>query len=296
MCVYAKGSPPRWGSPDSEARENGYFGFAAANGQFNEELESLLAEIEGELWPSIKIISNPCFVWSELDRRRVVTYVALLHSRSRSRRQAAVLVSDMVHDEFARAAEDSPFVEELARKFSAKLNEAVDASYVAATMKRVAERSREPDEQARMFLGQLEHNTNVIAAVLARKPVQIWEAPGGSQFITGDTPVVTGMPVGDDFAPGFGFDRALTFFPLSPATCLVFGLNGPERRIATCNQVGHVNELVAGSMHRFAYASVMSPEIEALVNEFGGTTRFGENAFLPSGPLPDVKSFLREQG
>jgi len=296
ICVYAKDRQPRWSSPASEAKENGYFGYVTGEGEFNEELEEKLARIEDELSPSVELLRSPLFAWSPWHHSRVVEYVALMHSRNWSRRKATERVATMTSTLLRDAANDTAFLNEMAERYTNESGRYIGADGVRTAIERTAAENETTKEHARTFVSRLALNVRVTAASIGTKSVQIWDAPDETCFITSDTPVVTGLPVGDNFAPGFGFNRAFVFFPISPRSCAVFGPAGYWRRTATEHQVRCVNELVAGSAQRFAYADRNSSGIKELVDEFAGTIRFGENAFLPSKPLPDAREFIRKQG
>jgi Protein of unknown function (DUF4238) len=132
--------------------------------------------------------------------------------------------------------------------------------------------------------------------ILMGRPWQVWRAPESAEFITSDNPVITMLPIGDQFAPGFGFNSSgvLVAFPLSPTSCLIIGRGGQESRQIDAKIVAQINELQLHSIFRNAYSRSRLQVVEGFVDQHAGDLKFGENAFLvPGDRLPAIKNILR---
>lgn len=108
--------------------------------------------------------------------------------------------------------------------------------------------------------------------------------------LTSDNPVVTFLPVKPDaWSPGHGFRQlnVVTAFPLAPSACLTMGIVGNDFRTVSENEVAQLNEVVVRMSDRFVYARTASDKIVTMVEEFGGTSVPGKNAFI--GTFPDEK-------
>jgi hypothetical protein len=160
-------------------------------------------------------------------------------------------------------------------------------------------RSATEEQGKNNFLDELLNNANMTADALTDKQMRIWKAPKGTQFVTSDNPLVTFVVVPNgEFAPGFGFRQkeTIAFFPISPSNCVSFGSEGRDPRDhfeLSAEAMQKLNWAMIASSHHFVYANTKDAAIQELGDELIGTYIFGENSFIPRGPLSDVKSFIR---
>jgi len=74
------------------------------------------------------------------------------------------------------------------------------------------------------------------------------------------------------------------------------GVAGPESRDVDEATVERMNDIVVRCSDRFVYSKTKSDKIEQMVNQVGGTSVPGKNAFI--GEFPDekrIEAYLRRQ-
>jgi hypothetical protein len=166
-------------------------------------------------------------------------------------------------------------------------------------VKKAAEGVVDDEEKRRFFLSELFDTAKWVSdTVLLKRPWQVWEAPAHQQFVTSDNPVVTMLPINGDFAPGFGFnaEHLLVAFPLNWRSCLIVGRNQKSFRTADSHEVERANEIQIRCMLRNVYSHTKSAVVEGAVNEYGASSKFGENAFIvPGDRLPAIKELIKKR-
>lgn len=223
----------------------------------------------------------------------------MLYARTKVRRDATGWVSQSVSTDLKRVIDDEQFMRELADDYAALYKRPVDIAVLKGSLRRAAEKTVEGEEKRRFFLSQMFDTAKLVCnKVLLQRAWQVWEAPIHQQFITSDNPVITMLPINGDFAPGFGFNAAgvLVAFPLNWKSCLIVGRNQKSFRTADSQEVERANEIQIRSMLHNVYSHTKSTLIENAVNEYGATSRFGENAFIvPGDRLWAVKELLKKR-
>lgn len=297
IWVYSTNAPERVGTTKSEGIENGYFGIPTAPGALDESLEAHLAGLENRANEVLVMAPNQTFVWSRAYREIMADYVALLYARTKTRRNATAWVSHAVSKDMLRLLEDSELMRELADEYAKLFNQPVNVAVLQDAVKNAAQDAVTPDDKRGFFLSELlQTATWVSNEVLLPRPWQVWKTAPGQEFITSDSPVVTLLPINDDFAPGFGFNApgVLIAFPLNWNSCLVVGASGRETfRELDEQTLDQTNEMQIRCMFQNVYSHSRSDRIAAAVNTYGATCRFGENAFVVPGDfLPKLKEFM----
>jgi hypothetical protein len=185
---------------------------------------------------------------------------------------------------------------QVAQNLADIIGQPVAVDLVKQSLVRTAETFKDGEHQRIAFLGEIFQNTEVVANILLQKNWQVWAAPDGIEFVTSDNPLVTMLPIKDVFAPGFGFNfpQVLCAFPLNPNRCLVAGKDTDQSFAHVDGRtVELVNEIQIRCMFQNTYSKTKREQTQKTINELGGTTRFGENAFLMPGDfLPTMKAEL----
>ncbi len=301
LWVYSKDAAQREGTPKSEGVENGYFGLPTPSGGLDESLETRLAAMEDEATDALVMAPRETFVWSPKYRSAIASYAGLLYARTKARRDATAWVAETVTKDMLRLLKDDQFMKEMADHYAKLANQPIETALLMDSIERVAKELATPDEMRRFFLTEILETARLISDILLQKPWQVWKAPNEEEFITSDNPLVTMFACGEgnqEFAPGFGFNYpgVLAAFPLNPSACLIVGRSDKPFRHVDSATVWKVNDVQILCMYRNVYSQTRSERVQNGVKQYGGHTRFGENAFLiPGDFLPMLKEFLRKR-
>jgi hypothetical protein len=298
VWVYQKNKTPTQRATVVQGAENGYFAFVRPDGTRDESFETRLADLEGACGDTLVLTARPFFDLHSASRRNTLAfYAALLFCRATQRRNQSETTFRTVWQEFSEAIADEAYIADVARHYSRKLNKQVSPEEVKRILTKLAEsQMSQPEMMKNSFVDDLLLVTDSIKTMLLQKPWQIWRAHAGVEFVTSDNPVVTFVPLRNgEWHPGYGFGRpdVMAAFPLAPCACLVIGSSGPESITADAGQVAKVNEIVIRLCDRFVYSKTFSMEVRRHVDAYGGTTRYGETAFLLL-MRPTAKEFLRK--
>lgn len=120
----------------------------------------------------------------------------------------------------------------------------------------------------------------------------VYYAPSGMYFMTGDNPIVTIEPDvkgGAFVGTGFGRPRTEVLFPLNKRACLILSRRGTQQRLeASPTRTRQVNEMIMHVSQKFVYGPEGTRRIARIYKQQGCKIRYGENAFM-AGPPPFVK-------
>ncbi len=298
IWVYERGKEPDERATSAQGVENGYFGYVKPDGTLEESLESTLAAIESECNEILPWAKGELFNWQSFANRKTIAfYASLLFQRATQSRNVNEQHWDYVQKEFAEVIADDKYVGDLAVHYSAKLNKQITLEELRGHLRTTSERLRQPSEAKNTFLEKLFWQTEYIKDILLEKPWQIWRASSGSEFVTSDNPLVTFVRLRNDLLhPGYGFRQpgVVAAFPVAPRTCLAMGPNGPEFINFDQAHVTKINEVIVRLSDRFVYSRTRSEDIRKLVDECGGTAKYGETAFMPVGvDMPSIRAFIR---
>jgi hypothetical protein len=291
VWVYQRGKPTQLRATDSQGYENGYFGCIRPDGTFDESLEKHLAKLEAgcnDILVSSK--SRLCDLRSLSNRNTLAFYAALLFQRSTVRRKFSAGNWIKLKDPYSKLASNQEYLEDAAEHFSERTGEPITPVQIRRLIQRQSEQFSQKDRIQSYFIADLLFNVEVMKEDFASKPWQVWEAPPGAEFVTSDNPVVTFLRVAEDaWHPGHGIRQpgVVVAFPLAPTACLTMGITGREFEEASEARVTKMNEMVIRSSDRFVYARALSSGVLEMVQELGGTSVPGKNAFI--GPFPDEK-------
>lgn len=298
VWVYQKNKTPAQRATVIQGAENGYFSLVRPDGTRDESFEIRLADLEGDCGDTLFLAASPFFDLHSASRRNTLAfYAALLFCRATQRRSQSEKTFRTIWQEFAEAIADDVYIADLSRHYSRKANKQVTPEEIRIILTKLAEsQMRQPEAVRNSFVDDLLLLTESVKNMLLQKPWQIWRTPAGAEFVTSDNPVVTFVPLRNgEWHPGHGFGSpdVVAAFPLAPSACLAMGTNGPESITVDAGQVAKVNEIVIRACGRFVYSKTFSAEIRQHVDAYGGSTKYGETAFLL--PMrPSAKDFIRK--
>jgi len=302
LWVYQRGAQPFSSTPTRVGRENGYFAVTTGDGSSDESMEIVLAQFDAEGAELLPLFGNEAFVASGHQIEIFTQYIALLFSRTTARRDLTTTIQGQIRAAYKDLAGDNSWLQHSVTLYQQHTGRIATTEDLSKAMERVVRKLANPEHVKNGFVVGLLRIAEGISRELNGKPWQIWEAPGGSQFVTTDNPVVTLKAVSQGgFTPGWGFRTPgmTTFFPICPRCCFVVGdgvgVGARYWRRATIRDVGGVNKAPVACMDRWAYSSTHSDDITWLVNHLGGSIRYGVNAFVPSwmNDPEDIKKKVR---
>lgn len=299
IWVYQRGREPDHRATSRQGVEKGYFEFRGPDGVWDESYETVLAEHEGNCNDVLVCAKFDTFHWPPGSREKLAFYAGLLFSRATQRRRQSRSSWSKTLAGFKEAAEDERLIAELAEATSRKYGTRVSREAIRTTIVEMAEGSYNPDEAHRVFLTDLITNADQVAGWLLKKaPWRILRPPAETEFITTDNPLITFVPLGNGILhPGYGFrkETAAAAFPLAPDACLLMGRAWQVHSQLDLQSLEGLTTALVSISDRFVYSKTFSRQVQDAVQKFGGSSRYGENAFMPLGvELPTPSQFLRK--
>jgi uncharacterized protein DUF4238 len=302
LWVYQRGALPFCSTPERVGKENGYFAVTRPDGRRDESMEKVLSGLEGRGAALLPLINCETYVMSSRDVETIFGYMSLMFARTTARRGLNATMLGHIRDAYKDLAADPTWLQEQAAAYERFSGAVTNPKDISASTARVLVKLAKPEYANNNFVQGLLRIAETIFAELHGKPWQIWEAPEPAQFITTDNPVVTlGPSPWGSYSPGWGFRTpgVTVLFPISNRCCFVTGGGiGPGRRYwrkATVKDVKSVNEALVMSMDRWAYSATLDADLEWLVNNLGGSVKYGVSAFVPSwmSSAEDIKARVR---
>jgi hypothetical protein len=287
LWVYQQGAAPFLSTPYSVGKENGYFAIAKPDGSLDESMETVLANFDSRGARILRLIGYETFVASTRDVETLFRYIALTFARTNARRGLTAKILRYILNAYKELASDPAWLQEQARAFEQFSGLLTSPEEISAATRRVAEKLEKPEYVRSGFVEGLLLLAESLFGELQGRPWQIWETPEPTRFVTTDNPVITlKADVLAGFTPGWGFRTTgvTTFFTISPRCCVVIGNRlrvDRHWRRATAGDVNGVNKALVMCMDRWAYSDSRSDDTEWLVNQIGGSIRYGVNAFVP---------------
>jgi hypothetical protein len=255
------------------------------DGSQDESLETILADFEGKAAELIRLVTKETYVLSLRDKETLTQYVALMFARTTARRGLSGKISAYIRNAYKELSTDPAWLQRQALLYERITGKPTSCEQISQATSRVLEKMARPQHVKNGFVQGLLQLAGGIFGELADKPWQIWESPESIQFITTDNPVITlKADTWGSFMPGWGLRTPglITVFPISPKCCLIIGATGRYWRRATPRDVNGMNKGLVLCMDRWAYSAARSEDIEWLVNQTGGSLRYGENIFVPA--------------
>lgn len=295
LWVYGRNRTPRPSIPEREGRENGYFAYTLPDGRVDESLETVLAEFDGKAASLLRLLTHETYVLSAKDKETFTECLSLIFARTTARRELTGKIAGHIRDAYQELSKDSDWLQEQAR-----LNEQLSGAPTALeeasrSVARVLNRISTPEYVRNSFIQGLLHLASGVYEELSSRSWQIWEAPERSQFVTTDNPIITlKVDMWGQVFPGWGLrsEGLKVAFPISPAHCLMIGVDGRYWRRVTAHDVNLINKVLVSCMDRWTYSASYSDDIRLLVDLMGGTVRYGEQAFVPAW-MKDAPTYFR---
>jgi hypothetical protein len=298
LWVYEKEGRANQRATSVQGVENGYFGFLQANGIFDESFETVLAQIENDCNEVLVCAKSDLFHWPHGSRDKVALYAALLYSRATQRRTFSGTQWSNIVAEVEELLRDREFMRELASGLASKIGQPVSEQQVQDGVQQWFDAAQIPDSSRESFLSDLLDNARFIAELLLRKePWQVLRPPDGFEFVTSDNPLITFVPLPHGkLHPGYGFRRreAAAAFPLAPTACLLMGDAWTTSRNLGADNLRELNETFISLSDVYVYSKTYSAQVEQATQAYGGSFRYGVNAFIPVGlKVPTARQFIR---
>jgi hypothetical protein len=296
LWVYEKGQEPDYRAISVQGYENGYFAVVKPDGTVDEGLESRLAELEGACIDTLELTASPFFDLSASRRNALAFYTANLFCRAKQRRNRSQDTYANLHGQFVELAADDDWIAETTMKYVERHHEPITPVAVKERLLHLAELMNGPTALRNNFVEDLISATDILKGVLLKKPLQLWHAPDGLEFVTSDNPVVSFIRLENGrLNSGHGFRKPETIgaFPICPYVCLAFGASGPESMTIEPELVGEVNRTLIELCEKYAYSKTRSEEIRQMVDQGAHSRKYGVNAFVPLGlQIPTAKDFV----
>jgi Protein of unknown function (DUF4238) len=299
VWVYEKGKKPRYTATKVQGAEKGYFASVRPDGELDESMEVRLERLEEACLDTLVLARSPLADLNSPSRRNSLAfYSAMLFCRARQRRDRSQKAWVKVQKDFADSLNDDDWVGSLALECSAKYSVRMTNQEIRDRFASLSKTMRTPASMRNNFVEDLIPIIENLKVILIDKPWQVWRAPEGVEFITSDNPLVTYIEYGKGFLnPGHGFrkDGVVAVFPVAPCACLAMGVSGPESVTLEAERVTKINEVIIPICDKYVYSKTFSADIEARVNKYGGSARYGETVFLPLGiKVPTARDFIRQ--
>ena len=297
IWVYERDRPVSQRATSVQGVENGYFGFLRRDGTFDESYETLLAQIENQCNEVLICAKSDLYHWPHGSTEKLALYAALLYSRATQRRTFCGSQWSDIVGEIEELLGDREFIKELASAFASKIGYAVTEQQMHDGIQEWFGASRSAESSRKSFLSDLLDNARFIAGLLVRKqPWRVLRPPDGLEFVTSDNPLITFvlLPHGK-LHPGYGFRRAeaVAAFPLASNACLVMGDAWKTSRNLDTAELRELNEALISLSDTYVYSKTHSAEVEETTKLYGGSFRYGVNAFMPIGmKLPTARQYL----
>lgn len=298
IWVYEKGEEPDDRATSVQGRENGYFAYVGPDGTVEESFEFVLAERENECNEVLELARSPLYDWPLGSEEKLAFYAALLFRRATQQRTFSEMNWQKTIEDMRQAAADPEYVRQTAADIKAKRGIQVTEEILRNSINNWIETAKQPTFARNSFIADLLELVEWGAAELLKKrPWRILRPLDGVEFVASDNPLVTFVPLGNGVLhPGYGFRRtdADAAFPLAPDACLVMGSAWNVPTFLDKAAASSLNDALISISDRYVYSKTRSREIQERVDQYGGTSRYGVNAFMPLGiKLPLARQFLR---
>ncbi len=298
ICVYEKGMEPDDRATSVQGRENGYFAYVAPDGTIEETFETVLAKREAECNNVLELAKSELYHWPSGSEEKLAFYAALLFRRATQQRSHSDRNWQKIIDDIRQAANDPEYMQAFAVDITCKRGVPVTVETLREGIGNFIEEAALPKSARNSFVSDLlEHVERGARQLLNKQPWRILRPPDGMEFVTSDNPLVTFVPLGHGVLhPGYGFNKEFSdaAFPLAPNACLLMGHAWNVPRSLDKTALDHLNDVLISISDRYVYSKTLSSEIQERVDQYGGTSRYGVNAFMPLGiKIPTAQQFLR---
>jgi hypothetical protein len=298
VWVYERGEKPDDRATSVQGRENGYFAFVHPDGTVEESFETVLAERENACNEVLELARSPMYHWPTGSEEKLAFYAAHLFRRATQQRTFSERNWQKIIDDMEQAAADPDYVRQTAADIKSKRGIPITDYMLRNSITNWIKEATEPKSARNSFISDLlEHAEQGAGLLLKKRPWRILRPPDGIEFVTSDNPLVTFVPLGNGVLhPGYGFRRtdADAAFPLAPDACLLMGNAWDVPTSLDKAATENLNDALISVSDWYVYSKTLSRETQERVDQYGGTSVYGVNAFMPLGiKIPLARQFLR---
>jgi hypothetical protein len=281
-----------------QGRENGYFAYVKPDGTVEESFETVLANREKECNDVLQLAKSELYHWPSGSEEKLAFYAALLFRRATQQRSFSDSNWQKIVDDIRQAANDPEYIRQFALDLTYKRGVPVTEEILRDSITSFIEEATLPKSARNGFVSDLlEHVERGARQLLNKRPWRVLRPPEGMEFVTSDNPLVTFVPLGHGVLhPGYGFNKEFSdaAFPLAPNACLLMGHAWNVPKSLDKAALDHLNDALISISDCYVYSKTLSSEIQERVDKYGGTSRYGVNAFMPLGlKIPTARQFLR---
>lgn len=296
--MYEKAKKPHQRATTVQGRENGYFAYVRPDGTEEESFEEALARREAQCNRVLEVARSPLYDWPRGSEEKLAFYAGLLFRRATQQRTFNEKNWRSIVEDLRQATNDPEYLRKTAADLRVKRDIPITEDMLRTSITNWIDEATQPEFARNSFLTHMielaEHAGDTL---LKKRPWRVLRPPDGTEFVTSDNPVVSFVPLGNGVLhPGYGFgqDRADILFPLAPDACLLMGRAWNVPTHLDKGAVDAVNNVIIDICDRYVYSRTFSNEIRPRVDQFGGSSRYGENAFRLLGvKVPLAREFLR---
>jgi hypothetical protein len=272
--------------------------FEHPDGTKEESFEAVLAARESECNEVLSLARSKLYHWPPGSEEKLAFYATLLFRRTTQQRSYSDRNWQKIVEDMRQAADDPEYIKQTALEITCKRGIPITDEILRNAIKNFVEDAELPKSARNSFVSDLlAHVDRGARQLLNKRPWRVLRPAEGTEFVTSDNPLVTFVPLKHGVLhPGYGFRRedADAAFPLAPDACLLMGhaWNVPTSldKAATDN----LNDALICVSDRYVYLRRLSREIQERVDKYGGTSRYGVNAFMPLGiKVPLARQHLR---
>jgi len=275
-------------APKTATRWDGHFA-EPANAAKEAQLEELLErKFEHPVNQFIGVIGYRTFVLQRSHVKALTGYLTMLFTRSRARRAASQGHADVTIDALRSLLSDEQRLSELSAKHTMDLIDRglavrmVTREEVVAAIENTIAAHSDTDEAQRRYIQTVETMMEFSDVNMLNGDWNTIHAEPDKPFVIGDAPVVTWERTEDNvlnFGQGFGRPNVEVLLPVSPTTCLHVLPRVARTTPVRMPSTTEVNMAQAAFATEHCFTSVLSREIDGILQPRFGTMRLGIDGF-----------------
>lgn len=286
LWIYEKGAvEPRESTPKAEGCHKNYYAFADF-GELDDSAEHMLETLECLVAPIFHNLRRREHRMSAVEVGHLFAFMGVMFARVPAYREYRNRLISNEMKLYAQKMMKQPGVFEKFLKYY-EVERGRQLANSEEVRKAVLEGKFDLEQNSTaMNLVFIFRDAQEIGKVLVSEySYDLYYAPAGSFYVTGDNPIVTITPQDSGNAmigPGFSWPRTQVIFPLNKRVCAILRREGGERKIdATPQKFAEINRLLMFAAQKQLYAAENSANLIREFNEHGCELKYGENALIP---------------